>query len=150
MIQGTNLDLDPPKCERQNMKALENGDDQEARLLDQGRTGIGSMEEEIENHHDPKEIESTENVSVTEIIGTLNKGIGKWIETKTEIKKGVEKKIDVPIGIEVTNVKENGQKDPVEVTELKKNPKVGREEDRRSDRDRSDKRERERSERSSR
>ena len=39
MIQGTNLDLDPPKCERQNMKALENGDDQEARLLDQGRTG---------------------------------------------------------------------------------------------------------------
>ena len=83
------------------------------------------MEEEIENHHDPKEIESTENVSVTEIIGTLNKGIGKWIETKTEIKKGVEKKIDVPIGIEVTNVKENGQKDQVEVTELKKNQKVG-------------------------
>ena len=39
--------------------------------------GIGSMEEEIENHHDPKEIESTENVSVTEIIGTLNKEIGK-------------------------------------------------------------------------
>ena len=40
-------------------------------------SGIGSMEEEIENHHDPKEIESTENVSVTEIIGTLNKEIGK-------------------------------------------------------------------------
>ena len=40
-------------------------------------SGIGSMEEEIENHHDPKEIESTENVSVTEIIGTLNKEIEK-------------------------------------------------------------------------
>jgi len=39
MIQGTNLDLDPPKCERQNMKALENDDDQEARLLGQGLTG---------------------------------------------------------------------------------------------------------------
>ena len=39
MIQGTNLDLDPPKCERQNMKALENEDDQEARLLGQGLTG---------------------------------------------------------------------------------------------------------------
>ena len=39
MIQGTNLDLDPPKCERQNMKAQENEDDQEARLLGQGLTG---------------------------------------------------------------------------------------------------------------
>ena len=39
MIQGTSLDPDPPKCERQNMKALENEDDQEAHHLGQGLTG---------------------------------------------------------------------------------------------------------------
>ena len=39
LIQGMNLDLDHPKCELLNMKALENEDDQEARLLGQGLTG---------------------------------------------------------------------------------------------------------------